>query len=100
MGTNCLTVPPSRRLVILFVGGIFLTGVSKKNEKKLPYIDGVLSLNECCYIKWRVHNVEIKMVSFVVKFRFNWASLPISSCRSRYEEDLAVSVVSFISSSM
>ena len=39
-------------------------------------------------------------ISCVVKFLLNRPSLSISSCRSRYEADLSLSVVSFISSSM
>ena len=63
MGTNCLTVTPSRRLVILFVRGRFLTGVSKKNEKKLPYIDGVLSLNNSTFGDFvdRIYHIELEI---------------------------------------
>jgi hypothetical protein len=50
--------------------------------------------------KWKVHNGKIEIISFVVNFDLNRSSLSISMCRSRYEADLAVSVVSFISSSM
>ena len=49
--------------------------------------------------KWKVHNEKIEIISFVVKFSYR-PSLSISRCRSKQEADLAVSVVSFISSSM
>jgi thymidine kinase len=48
--------------------------------------------------KWKVHNLKIEIISFVVKF--NPLSLSISRCKSRYEADLAVYLVSFISSLM
>jgi len=46
--------------------------------------------------KWKVHNGKIEIISFVVKLVLNRLSLLISRCRSRYEADLSVSVVSFI----
>jgi len=45
-----------------------------------------------CICKWKVHNGKIEIISFVVMF---CSSLSILRCRSRYETDLAVSVVSF-----
>ena len=48
----------------------------------------------CCWnvatYKWNVQNEKIAIISFVVKFR------SFGMCRSRYETDLAVSVVSFV----
>ena len=43
---------------------------------------------------------KLKSYCFIVESPFNRPSLSISRCRSRYEADLSVSVVSFISSLM
>jgi len=44
--------------------------------------------------KWKFHNGKIEIISLVVKC--SSFSLSISGCMSRYEADLAVSVVLFI----
>jgi len=49
-----------------------------------------------CYAKKIIQNGSIKFMYFVVDF----LSLSISIGRSRYEEDIFTSVVSFISKSM
>jgi len=48
--------------------------------------------NVITYI-WKIHNVKIEIISFVVKFGH---SLSISMCRFRYGVDLAESVVSLL----
>ena len=44
----------------------------------------------------KLYNGKFKIVSFVVKFRLNRQSMSISmsTCRSRYENDLSVHVIS------
>jgi hypothetical protein len=60
---------------------------------------GTICDNVATY-KWKFHNGKIEIISFVVKFLFNRPSLLILRCRSRYEADLSVFVVFFISNSM
>jgi len=50
--------------------------------------------------KWKVHNGKIEIITFVVESFLNRSSLSSFMCRSRYESDLAVSMMFFISSSM
>ena len=57
----------------------------------------------CCNAvtyKWKVHNGSIEIISFAMTFVLNQPSLSISRCSSRYEGDIDVSVVSFVSISM
>jgi hypothetical protein len=59
----------------------------------------IYSICRYCWIivtyKWKVHNGKIVIISFVVRFHLNQTSLSIVRVMSRYEADLAVSVVSF-----
>ena len=50
--------------------------------------------------KWNVHNGKIEILSFVLMFVLYRPSLSMSGCMSRIESDLAVTVISFISTSM
>jgi len=50
--------------------------------------------------KWKVHNGQLKLSLLWYSFVLNRRSVSIMKCRSRHEVDLAVSVVSFISSLM
>jgi hypothetical protein len=80
-------------------------GLNSSWEFMLVFFSIVLTLNKtfefwtlcrCCWnvatYKWTVHNGNIEILSFVIKF---CSSLPISRLRSRYEANLAVSVVFF-----
>jgi hypothetical protein len=63
----------------------------------------IYSIYRCCWnvatYKWKIHNGNIEKISFLVMF-LNRALLLISRCMLRYEADIAVSVVYFISSIM
>jgi hypothetical protein len=65
------------------------------------HLRDIYSICQCCWnvatYKWKLHNGNIEIISFVVKFR---SSLSISMCRSRYELYLSVSVVFFIAGSI
>jgi hypothetical protein len=85
MSTNC--APLLADLFLYSYEADFIQGLLKKNEKKLAR-----SFNFTFRYKVDVLSLEINPL--------NRPSLSISRCRSRYEADLSVSVVSFISSSM
>jgi hypothetical protein len=50
--------------------------------------------------KWNVHYDKIEIISFIVKFRSQLVLTVKFKCMSRYEADLIVYVVSFISNSV
>jgi hypothetical protein len=66
MGTNC--TPLLADLFLYLYEADFIQGLFKKNEKKLAWSFNFTSRNVATY-KWKVHNGEIEIISFVVKFR-------------------------------
>jgi hypothetical protein len=104
MGTIC--APLVTDLFLYSYEADFIQGPLKKSENKLArsfnfifrYIDDVLSLNNSRYGKFTMG--KLKSSFLLYGFVLNLPSLSISRCRSRYEADLFVSGVFFISSSM
>ena len=67
------------------------------NGKCILHIQVLL---ECCYTSMKSSQWEYSNHLLSQKFVLNRSSLSISRCKSKYDADLSLSVVSFISSSL